>query len=938
MRWVVLALVLVALGGAVALGSGSGEGPRLPKVAFRVRVLPNGLKVISVVDRSQANVSVQLWYGVGGRDDPQGRSGFAHLIEHLMFRGSKDLPPDYISRLTEDAGGEDNASTDSDFTEYDDLAPAERLPQLLWAEARRMSSLTVDEAGFRAERAVVEQELQQEVMSDPYGPLFEFAIPRAGFPTGTYAHSPIGSTADLEAATLKEALAFHARYYRPDNATLVVVGDFDEARLGTWVDRYFGSLKRPVAPLPHRPPSPARGAAAQVVDADGENAPGPAVVLCYAAPRAGGRDAAALKVMNALLTKSGSARLYTANLRDRRLTSDVFSDVDLRQGAGMLDIGAMLAPGRRLGDGEAALTAVISDLRDRTATPAELASAKNQLKAQLLEDRESIDGLANQIGYAAVVEGDPGHVNADLKALQAVTSADVRRVADLYLADRRRVLLRYHPISSQPPPWAPTPADPQPPARLTAAAEHPASAPAASPPPTGLPNLAPPPPASAPAAPVEHILPNGLRVVVARTGKLPLATVVIRFRGGSALDPAGKAGLTSMIASLSSQGAGERKPAAVAAAIAGLGDSYSTQVDEDSTTLRLSGLANLGQALPILADIVRRPSFEPRAFQRARSHAEDQAKEAGEDLDALTDIAVARLVYGAGPYGHSPDGDAASLARITLKDLTLQHALIWRPDNAVLVVTGDVDPEEVFGLVDRAFGDWPRPTAPLTRPAPPAPAERGRVVLVDAPDVTEATVVVAGRSVRRSDGAYYAVEVANSVLGGGFSSRLNQEVRVRKGLSYDVSSEIEPRDGGGLFSATAETDASSAPMVARLMLAELKSLASEPPAADELRARQSALIGDAVSAGRTGSDLADGLADAVLFGRGLDDLSQYVSGVSAVTSTEVSAAASRLCDPNTVNILVIGDKKRVLREMHRLFGRFENISVDQLSSGRFRFH
>ena len=195
-------------------------------------------------------------------------------------------------------------------------------------------------------------------------------------------------------------------------------------------------------------------------------------------------------------------------------------------------------------------------------------------------------------------------------------------------------------------------------------------------------------------------------------------------------------------------------------------------------------------------------------------------------------------------------------------------------------------------------------------------------------------MVIAGRSGRRR-GTDYAVEVANSVLGGGFSSRLNQEIRVRNGLSYDVSSEVEPRDGGGLFSATAQADAATAPRVAGLMLRQLRALAIRPPGPGELAARKSALVGDALSAARTGEDLADSLADSVLLGRGPDDLAQYVAGVRAVTSAQVSEAAARLCDPKSVNILVIGDKEHASREMRRVFGRFQNISLDDLGVGHF---
>lgn len=930
MKLVLVALSALALIGGLQVQRGGSGAARVPEVEYRLRVLPNGLKVYSVVDRTTPDVAVQVWYGVGGKDDPPGRSGFAHLFEHLMFRGARDMPADYISRLTEDAGGDNNASTDSDFTEYEDLSPAGRLPQLLWAEAARMSSLVLDEAGFRAERAVVEQELRQEVLSDPYGPLFEFEIPQMGFTSSGYRHSPIGSIADLEAATLDEAKAFHARYYRPDNAALVVVGDFDETRLQAWVDRYFGPISHSNEALPQAPVT-LPGPAERVINAFAPDAPDPAVVLSYAAPDAGARDAAALRVLNAILTKGGTSRLYMALVHQRRLASDVFSDVDLRQRAGMIDVGAVMAPGGRLRDGEAALTAAIADLRERPVSQAELAAAKNQLRAQALEGRETIDGLASQIGYAVVVEGDVAHVNTDPMALEAVTAADVRRVANLYLADSRRVILHYRPDDR----LRPATGDVRLGARLaSAAAPRPARHdvdPPRAPSPATLPPLGPAPVPAARPAPEERVLSNGLRVVVARTGDLPLATALIRFRGGSALDPAGKAGLTAMTASLAAQGAGGRTAAAVSAAITGLGDSYSARVDEDSSTVKLSGLSNLAEALPILADVVRRPRFDDPSVKQMRRQMQDEAAESLEDVDELADMAVAHLVFGSGPYGHPTGGSPASLTHIRRDDVVRQYERIYRPDNAVLVVTGNVDPEAVFALAERAFGDWAKPKAPMPAEAPEEAAPPGRTVLIDAPGEAEATVIVAGRAVRRLDKSFYAVEVANSILGGGYSSRLNEEIRIRRGLTYDATSQVDERAHSGLFSATVEGDASAAPEIASLMLEQLKSIASEAATPDELKARKAALIGQALTASRTSGDEADWLADAVLYGRGLGDLNDYVSGVEAITAADVRTAATALCDPRSTNILVIGDKSRVEGELRRLFGNIEIIPIAQIA-------
>ena len=927
MKWFLLALGWLTLAGAAQIRPGPTANSWAPAVAYHLRVLPNGLKVASVVDRSQSNVAVQLWYGVGSRDDPPGRAGFAHLIEHLMFRSTGSMPADYISRLTEDAGGDDNASTDSDYTEYDDLSPADRLPQILWAEAQRMSSLVVDEAGFRAEQAVVEQELKQEVLSDPYGPLFEFAIPKAGFRGPAYSHSPIGSMAELRAGTLQEVSAFHARYYRPDNAVLVVVGDFDEKRLGAWIDQFFGPIPRPIEPVPQTPPQQGPLSAGGRIEAAGQSAIQPTVVLCFRAPRAGGRDAAALKVANAMLTGDRHSRLYTSLVRDRGLASDVFSDVDLRQHAGMLDLGAMLASGKRLADGEAALVEAVSDLRARPTAAAELSAAKNQLRAKLLQDRETIEGLASQIGYATAVEGDVAHVNSDVEALRAVSPGDVQRVAKLYLADDRRVTLRYRSAQGA----APVAATALRTDRAAARPERPQPSVADPGRPKDLPPAAPGPTAHRAPIPAERVLPNGLRVIVARTGELPLATVLIRFRGGSALDPPGREGLTSLTASLGSQRSSGRTPDAI---LAGLGDTYGTSVDEEATTFSVTGLSNPREILPILAQAVRQRSIDEAGFQRARVRALDRAAQSLDDMDSTVDAAIARLIFGPGAHGRPQEGDPSSLARVTRQDVIRQHDAIYRPDNAVLVIAGDVDPQAVFGLAERDFAGWAKPSAPLPAAVASSPPPRSQVVLIDVPGLEEATVSIAGRSVGRNDPARYAVEVANGVLGGGFSSRLNQEIRVRRGLSYDVSSQVEALDDVGLFSATAQVEAGAAAEVAKSMLEQLRSISVQPPTASELMARKSALIGQALAATGTTTDLADFLADAALHGRGMRDLSDYLAGVSGVTAADVSAASPKLCDPNSVNIVVVADATLVMRELRRSFGKIQLYSQGHVRPAR----
>ncbi|MEI9965119.1 MAG: pitrilysin family protein [Caulobacteraceae bacterium] len=317
-----------------------------PPIRFSERTLPNGLTVYAIPDKTTSDVSVQVFYGVGGKNDPQGRSGFAHLFEHMMFKATRDMPAEFMDRLTEDVGGENNASTQDDFTEYHETIPANHLQRLLWAEAERMSSLVVDQANFTSEREVVKEELRQRVLADPYGRLFYLAVPEASFKVHPYKRPVIGSIADLDAASLGDVQAFHATYYRPDNAALIVAGNFDQAQLDAWVDQYFGPIRRPKVAIPQvtavEPPRTGPG----TYNAYGPNAPLPAVAITWLAPDKASGDAAALTVLDAILTTGDSSRLYEDLVRRQEVASQVFSDADLRQQPGMFYVGAVLAAAR----------------------------------------------------------------------------------------------------------------------------------------------------------------------------------------------------------------------------------------------------------------------------------------------------------------------------------------------------------------------------------------------------------------------------------------------------------------------------------------------------------------------------------------------------------------------------------------------------------------
>ena len=415
---------------------------KIADVAYRTRTLANGLQVITVHSDASPTVSIQVWYHVGSRNDPQGRSGFAHLFEHLMFKSTRYLQAEQFDRLTEDVGGSNNAFTSNDVTAYHEVVPSNHLQTLLWAEAERMQNLKIDDANFRSERAVVEEEYRQRVLASPYG-RFANAVESAPYLQHPYRRATIGSIADLDASTLDDVTAFHATYYRPDNATLVVIGDFDQAQLDAWVDTYFGPVARPAVPLPVFTATEPAWPADRTVTLTGPQVPLPAVALAWLAPPLRSADAPALQVAAAVLSQGDSSRLKQALVYRQQIATSASFDTDLRDGPGLLSATAVAAGDKKIGDVKKALLAEVLRLVDHPPSAAELDKVKTQLLTAAIVSRQTPEGLGAEIANAAVLEGDPARINADLEALQRVTAADVQRVLRRYVVDAHRVVIDY---------------------------------------------------------------------------------------------------------------------------------------------------------------------------------------------------------------------------------------------------------------------------------------------------------------------------------------------------------------------------------------------------------------------------------------------------------------------------------------------------------------
>ena len=420
-----------------------------PALHFQHETLPNGLEVYSVEDHSSPTVAVQVWYHVGSKDDPPGRSGFAHLFEHMMFKGNERLTADAFDNLTENIGGEKNAYTADDMTVYHEVVPSNYLHPILWAEAERMSALALNDANFNSERDVVKEEYRQRILANPYGE-FYLAIAKNSYAVHPYQRPGIGNIAELDASKLAEARAFHSTFYRPDNATLIVVGDFQPNELHEWVNKYFGAIKKPAEKIPRvTAKEPPRKEDKRHVFYSSK-VPLPAVAVTYLAPSIRSKDAAALQLADEILSGGDSSRLYQALVYEQQIAQAVSFSADLREDAGLLTLRVVLASGKEPADAEKALTEQLDKVLKEGVTQAELDKAKTRFLTGKLLERETNNGRASALGEAAVIFQDPEHVNTDLAEFQVVTAEQIKEVLNRYLTGKKKVVIEYLPEAMKP--------------------------------------------------------------------------------------------------------------------------------------------------------------------------------------------------------------------------------------------------------------------------------------------------------------------------------------------------------------------------------------------------------------------------------------------------------------------------------------------------------
>jgi zinc protease len=906
--------------------------PKPPDLALEAYTLPNGLKVALHRDTVVPRVTVTVAYHVGSKNEKAGRTGFAHFFEHMMFRGTKNVP-NYDIPLKE-AGASSNAFTNQDMTVYHEAVPSNFLERALYLEAERLAFLpsALDQHKFDTEREVVKNERRQSSENRPYG-LDSEAILAVLFPNGhPYSWSVIGSMDDLNKATLDDLKAFFAEFYHPANATLCLAGDFDPAEAKGLIQKYFGVLvagPKPravtVSPTPVKDEKLVRFDRVQL----------PRVYWTWPAVAADHADAPALDLLARLLAGGETSRLHRTLVLEKRLSKDVSANNAAWESAGRFSLQSTAAqknePDQVLAAAESAFDAAVREIKSKPPSADELARAlalyEKQSYARLTSPLSRATTLA--IGFAQ--NDDPRHYQKQFARYYRVTPADLTRVARAYLTPEK-VVVWTKAVDPDHPRSTATKAGPEPSATATAPEIAADRAPASGLDWSNMPGPSPVRPFRAPQF-VRRTLTSGIDVWFAEWKTLPLVSIELVLPAGTADDPTGKSGLATLAGSLLDKGTTRRTATELGEALETLGVTLTAQTSTDDTTVRWNTIArNLEPSLKIVAEVLSAPRFDPADFEREQALAQARLVQGPDNVTWLAARALPALVYGRKhPYANPADGYAETVKTLALDDVKSFHAEHVGPRGATLIVVGDVEPGALFGMLESTLSGWTAHTSgPAHRPAAVLNAEPGVIYFVDKAGAVQSVLNVGRSWTDRSDPSYYATLLGNRILGGDFLSRLNQNLREKNGYTYGARSGFRFRRSGSLWtvSTAVRTDA-TAPAL-KEVLSELDGLAKARPINEhEIRLALGAEVKSYPDQFESPRSIASTLRELAEFHLPADYLDNFLGRLEATRPDDVKKIMAEVAAPGARMTLVVGDRKVVEPKLRALgYSRIQPVTFD----------
>ncbi len=891
---------------------------RAVDIPFEQFTLANGLTVLINTDRKAPVVGVTLYYRVGSKHEPKGKTGFAHLYEHLFFTGSENV--ENFDIPLEGAGSTaTNGSTWYDRTNYVETVPTGALDLALFMESDRMGHLlgAVSQDKLDKQRGVVQNEKRQGDNA-PYA-LMDYAIGDNLFPVGhPYRHSTIGSMDDLDAATLTDVRQWFRDNYAPNNVVLALSGDVDAATARPMVQKWFGHIPR--GPEARRVDAPVVTLPAPISIDIADAVPNLRLTRNWSGPGMGDPDAVALAVGLDVLGGLSSSRLDNALVRGSQLAVAVTAGNQQHEQASFLQASMDVKPGTPRVIAERAFDEVIAKLIAEGPSEDEVRRSATRLVSGEIGRLEAVGGFGgkgSRLAEGQLYAGDPAHYKRELAELAALTPAQVLAALQKWLS-RPVLAVNVVPGARRQSGngmggWGDEASEP---ARVKDAKRKVAAIDKS--PPRAFPPVAPVGDLAFPAA-LRTTLSNGIPVALARRTAVPKMIVSLDFDAGTSADRIDTPGTQSLMLALLSEGTATRNSTQIAEQQERLGASISAGASLDSSAIILDALtANLAPSLALMADIALRPAFAPDEVARVKAQQLSRLAQVNANPPALAARSLAPILFGdAHPYGLPGDGlgDAASLGALTHEALRAAHERWLRPDLARITVVGDITMEQLKPLLEKAFGGWPslQTSAPRKAFDAPVPAPRPRIVVLDRPNSPQ-SVIVAGRVLPLTgrDQGNEALDLANEVLGDGFLSRLNMNLREDKGWSYGVRSGVPSPVGPRSFTLSTSVQADKTGESIRLLLADMAAFpAKRPVNAQELNRVSDGNIRGLPSRFQTNAQVLFAIQTNDRLGRADNYYATLPSRYREIDATALNTAARTWLQPQGLTFVVVGDRKLI---------------------------
>ena len=860
-------------------------------ISFEKISLSNGLDVILHQDRSLPLVAVNVWYHVGSKDEQPGKTGYAHLFEHLMFEGSKNHDKSYFEPLME-VGATLNGSTNTDRTNYWENVPSEYLELALWLESDRMGFLldALDQRRFDVQRDVVKNERRQSYENRPYG-MAGLRIQEALYPLPHTYHWPtIGYHEDLDAATLEDAHSFFQRFYTPSNASLTITGDFEMRETSELVERYFGGL----------PPGPSLIR----TNRTDSSVQGPVHLTLYdrvlvprlhldwpTVPRFH-RDEAPLSILAEILGAGKSSRLYRALVYERRIAQSVRVNHDAAEIAGDFDVEITADEGHTDAEMEEAFRTELERICSQPPTSEEVSRVKNNIEWSHVRQMANIGGFggkANRLNTFNVFAGDPDLVNRDQERFLAVEPEDVSRVAKSYLGDREiRLLILPEPAHTQSAPNVDRSVQPLP------------SSPRRFQPPV----------------PQRHRLSNGLELLVVEKRAVPMVAFGFVLTRGASGDPGGLPGLASFTTSMLQEGTTTRSSEQIAQELEFLGSQLVASTAREHTVVGTESLArHFPIALELISDLLQHPTFPEEELVRVGNLRRTALRRRRDDATALADLVAPAILYGKDShYGHPMDGTVDLFEAVRRDDLVDHFRANYGPENTTIAVVGDISLDEAVKLVEQHLQSWKGPgSSDRVTGEEPADAtnDTGSLYLLDKHGAAQSVIRAGGVGVPRHHSDYLPLVVLNYLFGGQFTARLNKNLRQDKGYSYGYRSSIDWYKQSSLFLAGGGVQTAVTSEAVAETLQEFAEIRGDRPVGqEEFLLARTALLRQLPSSFESCWQVLQQLTQMVLFDLRDDYYRTLGSQVEAVSLADVQRVGrERVGSQPTV--LVVGDRDSI---------------------------